>query len=309
LVVTISEIDHSPIDLRNLRALVAVADQGSFRGAARSLGYTQSAISHQIALLERGLDAPMFIRPGGRAAITLTAAGDAVYRRARRVLGEVETLSADVAAIQSGERQTLRIGVFQTATTELLPGPLRALREQRPDVEVVLSEIDDNARTFDQLAAGRLDLAFLVNPEPDDRIQSIPLLDDPWVILTRRDSELAAAQEPTFDLLDGLDVVAWNRRWRTQIELEKAWRRRAISPRVVYRTDDNLALQRLVAAGYGHACLDRLGAAGAVEPSLTWLEPKEILVPRTIGLCYPRHRDASTSAITLMDAVRTQFGA
>jgi DNA-binding transcriptional LysR family regulator len=306
---TISEIDQSRVDLRNLRALVAVADQGSFRGAARSLGYTQSAISHQIAILERNLDASMFVRPGGRAAITLTPAGDAVYRRARRVLGEVETLSADVAAIQSGERQTLRIGVFQTATTELLPGALRTLREQRPDVEVVLSEIDDNARTFDQLASGQLDLAFLVNPEPDDRIQSIPLLDDPWVILTRRDSELAAAENPSFDLLDGVDVVAWNRRWRTQVELEQALRRRAITPRVVYRTDDNLALQRLVAAGYGHACLDRLGAAGAVEPSLTWLEPKEILVPRTIGLCHPRHRDASGSALTLMNAVRTQFGA
>ena len=305
----IAETDQSLVDLRNLRALVAVADQGSFRGAARSLGYTQSAISHQIALLERGLDAPMFIRPGGRGAITLTPAGDAVYRRARRVLGEVQTLSADVAAIQSGERQTLRIGVFQTATTELLPGALRTLREQRPDVEVVLSEIDDNARTFDQMAAGRLELAFLVNPEPDDRIQSIPLLDDPWVILTRRDSELAAAEVPSFDLLDGVDVVAWNRRWRTQVELEKAWRRRAISPRVVYRTDDNLALQRLVAAGYGHACLDRLGAAGAVEPSLTWLEPKEILVPRTIGLCYPRHRDPSAEALTLMGAVQAQFGA
>jgi DNA-binding transcriptional LysR family regulator len=305
----IGETDQNLVALRNLRALVAVADQGSFRGAARSLGYTQSAISHQIALLERGLEAPMFIRPGGRGAITLTAAGDAVYRLARRVLGEVETLSADVAAIQSGERQTLRIGVFQTATTELLPGALRTLREQRPDVEVVLSEIDDNARTFDQMAAGRLELAFLVNPEPDDRIQSIPLLDDPWVILTRRDSELAAAEVPTFDLLDGVDVVAWNRRWRTQTELEKAWRRRAISPRVVYRTDDNLALQRLVAAGYGHACLDRLSARGAVEPSLTWLEPKEILVPRTIALCRPRHRDASASALTLMNAVRSQFGA
>lgn len=305
----IAETDQSLVDVRNLRALVAVADQGSFRGAARSLGYTQSAISHQIALLERGLDAPMFIRPGGRGAITLTPAGDAVYRRARRVLGEIGTLSADVAAIQSGERQTLRIGVFQTATTELLPGALRTLREQRPDVEVVLSEIDDNARTFDQMAAGRLELAFLVNPEPDDRIQSIPLLDDPWVILTRRDSELTAAAVPSFDLLDGVDVVAWNRRWRTQVELERAWRRRGINPRVVYRTDDNLALQRLVAAGYGHACLDRLGAAGAVEPSLTWLEPKEILVPRTIALCYPRHRDASVEALTLMEAVRTQFGA
>ena len=301
-------IDHNSVDLKALRALVAVADHGSFRAAAKSLGYTQSAISHQIAVLERALDAPLFTRPGGRGAISLTAPGDAAYRRARRVLGEVETLGADVAAIQRGERRTLRIGVFQTATTELVPGALRTLREQRPDVEVSLSEIGDNSRTFDRLADGQLDLAFVVNPEPDDRIQSIPLLDDPWVILTRRDSELVAAGTPSFDMLDGVDIVAWNRRWRTQQELEEAWRRRGINPHVVYRTDDNLALQRLVAAGYGHACLDRLGASGAIEPSLTWLEPEEILIPRTIALCLARLRDPSSSALILMDAVRAQFG-
>ena len=302
-------MDRKAIDLRNLRALIAVADQGSFRGAARSLGYTQSAVSHQIATLERGLDARMFTRPGGRGSITLTPAGEVVYRRARRVLGEVETLGADVATVRTGERQTLRIGTFQTATTELLPSALRDLRDHWPDVEVVLSESQVNSATFDQLAGGELDLAFLVNPEPDERIQSIPLLDDPWVILTRRDSELTAAQEPTFDLLDGVDIVAWNLRWRTQVELEEVWRRRAIRPRVVYRTDDNLALQRLVAAGYGHACVDRLGATGAVEPSLTWLEPREILLRRTIALCRPRHRDLSLTAVSLMDSVRAQYGA
>jgi len=305
----IDNVDHNQIDLRALRALVTVADRGSFRAAATSLGYTQSAVSHQIAALERALAAPMFTRPGGRGAIALTPAGDAAYRRARRVLGEVETLGADVAAIQRGERPTLRVGVFQTATTELLPGALRTLREQRPDVEVILSEIYDSSHTFDRLAGGQLDLAFMVNPEPDERVHSIPLLDDPWVILTRRDSELAAADVPSFDLLDGVDLVAWTRRWRTQLELEEAWRRRAINPRVVYRTDDNLALQRLVAAGYGHACLDRLGAAGAVEPSLTWLEPKEILIPRTVALCHPRHRDSTGSALILMQAVTSQFGA
>ncbi len=305
----ILQMNQSAVELRTLRALVAVADQGSFRGAARTLGYTQSAISHQIAILERGLEASLFTRPGGRGAIALTPAGEVVYRRARRVLGEVQTLGADVAAVRTGERQTLRIGTFQTATTELLPTALRVLREQWRDVEVVLSENETNAAGFDQLAAGELDLAFLVNPEPDERIQAIPLLEDPWVILTRRDSELASAQIPTFDLLDGADLVAWNRRWRSQVELEEAWRRRAIRPRVVYRTDDNLALQRLVAAGYGHACVDRLCASGAVEPSLTWLEPEEILYRRTIALCLPRHRDLSLTAVTLMDSVRAQYGA
>src|ERR1700759_4078035 len=159
-------IDHSSVDVKELRALVTVADQGSFRAAARSLGYTQSAVSHQIAVLERALDAPLFTRPGGRGAISLTTPGDVAYRRARRVLGEVDSLGADVAAIQRGERRSLRIGVFQTATTELVPGALRTLREQRPDVEVSLSELGDNSRTFDRLADGQLDLAFAVNSAP-----------------------------------------------------------------------------------------------------------------------------------------------
>lgn len=300
--------NHADVDLRSLRALVAVADQGSFRAAARELGYTQSAISHQIATLERSLGAPLFTRPGGRGATLLTPAGDAVYRRARRVLGEVQTLTADVKTAVTGERETLRIGTFQTATTELLPPALRALREERPDVEVRLDEIRQRAPIYDQIAAGQLDLAFVVNPEPDERIQSIPLLDDPWVILTRRDSSLAAVENPTFDLLDGVDIVAWNRSWRTQHELEDAWHRRAIAPHVIYRTDDNLALQRLVAAGFCHAFLDRLGAQGAVEPSLTWLEPEETLIPRRIAMCHSRHRDPSASAVTLMDAIRSQFG-
>jgi hypothetical protein len=54
--------------------------------------------------------------------------------------------------------------------------------------------------------------------------------------------------------------------------------------------------------------MDRLGASSAVEPSLTWLEPEEILIPRRIALCHPRHLDASASAITLMNAIRSQFG-
>jgi DNA-binding transcriptional LysR family regulator len=302
-------MNHDLVDIRSLRALVAVADHGSFRAAARNLGYTQSAVSHQIATLEKGLETGLFLRPGGRGAVALTPGGEAVYRRARRILGELEALGADLATLRSGETQSLHIGTFQTATTELLPPALRVLREQYPDVEVVLSERQGNAPTFDELAAGELDLAFCVNPEPDERIQAIPLLEDPWVILTRRDSELATADDPTFDLLDGADLVAWTRRWRTQIELEEAWRRRAIRPHVVYRTDDNLALQRLVAAGYGHACVDRLGASGVVEPSLTWLEPREILLQRTIALCLPRHRDLGFAAVVLMDSVRSQYAA
>ena len=68
------------------------------------------------------------------------------------------------------------------------------------------------------------------------------------MILTWHGSPLADAQRPSLDLLDGVQVVAWSQHWQTQVELEELWRRRGIAPRVVYRTDDNVALQRLVAA-------------------------------------------------------------
>src|SRR5579864_6463559 len=279
------------IDLRGLRALVAVADVGSFRAAAASLGYTQSAISHQVADLEAALGAPLFTRPGGRGQVALTAAGESAYRHARRTLVEVHALQASVQARHSGERTVLRVGVFQTAAAELLPTALQLLREEFPGIEVILTQTDDDPRMVEWLAEGRLDLALTINQQPDARIELVRLFEDPWVLLTRRDSPLVEAQAPSFDLLDGADVVAWTSRWEVQNEVEQAWRRRGITPRVVYRTDDNLAMQRLVAAGLGHACIGRLAARRAIDPSLTWIAPPEILSPRTVALCHPRRRD------------------
>jgi DNA-binding transcriptional LysR family regulator len=305
---SIRSIENGGVELRGLRALVTVADFGSFRAAAAELGYTQSAISHQVAELERALGASLFDRPGGRGHVSLTRAGEAAYLHARRAFSELHALDASVHATLRGERTVVRVGVFQTAAAELLPAALRVLRDEWPGVEVVLSETDDDPRLVEWLAAGRLDLAVTINQDPDDRVELIRLYEDPWVILTRRDSSLAAASSASFDLLDGEDVVAWTSRWEIQDELEAAWRRRGITPRVVYRTDDNLALQRLVAAGLGHACVGRLAAERAVDPSLTWLAPPDILSPRVVALCHPRRREVVEAARALSGALRAQFG-
>jgi DNA-binding transcriptional LysR family regulator len=304
---SISSIE-SRIEVRGLRALLAVADSGSFRAAAAELGYTQSAISHQVAELERALGTQLFTRPGGRRAVSLTRAGEAAYLHARRAFTELHALDASVQATRRGERTVVRVGVFQTAAAELLPAALQVLREEWPGVEVILSETDDDPRLIDWLAQGRLDLALTINQQPDDRVELIRLYEDPWVILTRRDSGLADGGRTSFELLDGADVVAWTSRWEIQGELEAAWRRRGIKPHVVYRTDDNLALQRLVAAGLGHACVGRLAAERAIDPSLTWLAPPDILTPRVVALSYPRRRDLAEAAWALSAALRAQFG-
>src|SRR5215469_5677865 len=180
--------------LRELQAVLAVADLGSFRRAAAALGYTQSALSHQVSALESALGWPLFHRPGGRGQVRLTPAGQAVALRARRALGEVEAMAADAEEAERGRSVRLRVGVSQTAAAEIMPAALRAFRGEHPGVEVVLieaDESDDAAGARDALRKGDLDLAFSRSPEPDEFVEVIPLLEDPFVILTRRDSAIA----------------------------------------------------------------------------------------------------------------------
>jgi DNA-binding transcriptional LysR family regulator len=294
------------VGIRELRAVLAVADLGSFRRAASDLGYTQSALSHQVATIEAALGRPLFTRPGGRGRVTLTAAGEAVCRRARRALSEIEAIGPDAEEAGRGQSVRVRVGVSQTTAAEVMPRALWTFREDHPGVEVVLWEYESFEAVASALGRGRLELGFAHNPTPDDRVESIPILDDAWVILTRRDSDIAEMEHPSFDVLHGREVVAWNHKWQVQAELEDAWARRGIAPKIVYRTDDNLALQRLVAAGLGHACIGRLAARRAIDASLTWLPPTEFIGPRQIALCYPRKRQMSPTASALMSAIRAQ---
>jgi DNA-binding transcriptional LysR family regulator len=294
------------LGLRELRAVLAVAELGSFRRAAAALGYTQSALSHQVSALEAALGQSLFHRPGGRAPVRLTPAGEAVCRRARRALSEVEAVAADAEQAARGEIVRVRVGVTQTTAAEIMPAALRAFRDHHPGVEVVLIAADDPDSSRAALRRGDLDLAFSYEPETDEYVEAIAVLDDPWVILTRRDSVIASLDHPGFGVLDQRDLVAWTRRWPAQAELEDAWARRGIAPKIVYRTDDNLALQRLVAAGLGHACIGRVAASRAIDPALTWLEPHESAPPRTIALCYPRHRPVTATARSLITAIRGQ---
>jgi DNA-binding transcriptional LysR family regulator len=247
---------------------------------------------------------PRLVQTPRRAAVRLTPAGEAVCRRARRALSEVEAVAADAEQAARGQAVRVRVGVTQTAAAEIMSAALRAFRDHHPGVEVVLTTTNDPEVGRSALRRGDLDLVFSYNPEPDEYVEAVAVLEDPWVILTRRDSTIATLQRPGFGVLHQLDLVAWTRRWRAQAELEDAWALRGIAPKIVYRTDDNLALQRLVAAGLGHACIGRVAASRAIDPALTWLQPHEPSAPRMIALCYPRHRPVSATARSLITAIR-----
>src|SRR5256886_15767510 len=147
----------SGLGLRELQAVLAIAELGSFRAAAAALGFTQSALSHQVSALEAALGQSLFDRPGGRAAVRLTPAGEAVCRGARRALREVEAVAADAEQAARGESVRVRVGVTQTAAAEIMLAALRAFRDDHPGVEGVLVAADEPESSRGALLPGGLE--------------------------------------------------------------------------------------------------------------------------------------------------------
>ena len=143
-----------------LRVLVAVAERGSFTAAAAVLGYTQSAVSRQVATLEAAAGQSLFDRH--RAGVTLTAAGSRLLPRAARIVADLDAALSDVA---SGTAGRVRFGTFPMAAAGLVPPVLAALAEVHPDVVVTVRESSTTALVR-SVRAGTLDVAMVAQTPP-----------------------------------------------------------------------------------------------------------------------------------------------
>jgi DNA-binding transcriptional LysR family regulator len=148
--------------LTGLRVLREVAERGSFTAAARSLGYTQSAVSRQIAALEADVGRPLFAR--GRGGVTLTPAGTRLVALAGTVLADIESARRDLDGAQP-VLGPVRLGAFASANAALVPRALAAVRREHPDLEVTIRESTTPALVR-ALRAGTVDLAVLAGSPP-----------------------------------------------------------------------------------------------------------------------------------------------
>src|SRR5579859_5545649 len=179
------------VEMRHFAAVEAVCRTGSFGRAARELGYTQSAVSQQIAQLERIVGQRLFDRPGGPRRVEPTEAGLLLLRHADAIVARLDAARADMAALAEGEAGTLRVGVFQSVGANLLPALVRRFRAQWPQVGVRVREENDSTELVRLLEHGELDLAFAELPLPDGPFEWAELFQDPYVLLVSAKSELA----------------------------------------------------------------------------------------------------------------------
>jgi LysR family hydrogen peroxide-inducible transcriptional activator len=189
------------MDLRQLHALVAVDEHGTFSAAADALSTVQSNISAHIARLERELGATLVDRSAGR----LTEEGAAVVERARRIEAEVEAIISDVSSLRHDVRGRVRVGVIGTTARWLVPRLLDVMRTRHPNVAIEI--VDATSTSLEpQLINGGLDLAVVNLPLSAPELVTSALFDEDLLLFVPATSELAGEKEIDISRLAELEL-------------------------------------------------------------------------------------------------------
>lgn len=246
-------------ELRHLLSFKVVADMRSFSGAADALGYTQSAISQQIASLERALNVKVFERPGGAKPVTLTGAGKVLLRHATAMLDEFVSARADLDALSRGVSGTVHIGACHSVGSQLVPTLMLRASEQIPDIRLNITQSNHDVELLLLLERGELDLVFVDSDSVVGPFESVEILVDPFVMVVS-----ATAIETTFPRPVSLQSITATtpliglRDCGSAARLMSLLEARHIPASFAFRCSDNGTVIALAQAGIGAALVPRL---------------------------------------------------
>jgi DNA-binding transcriptional LysR family regulator len=290
------------VELRHLAALEAVARTSSFGRAAVELGYTQSAVSQQIAALERIVGEKLVDRPGGPRAVSLTEAGELLLRHAEAIVNRLDAARADMAALQAGETGTLRVATYQSVSARVLPTVMRRFMGSWGGISIELSEPSNDEGLYHGIESGSIDLGFASLPVPDGPFDWTELLSDPHVLVVSADNPLAGRRSASLADLHDVALIGSNMCSSARI-LESALSERGTPVEYAFRSDDNTTLQGLAAARFGVALMPLL----AVQPGddrVAVLAVDPPVPSRRLGVVWHRDRHRSPAARAFVEIAR-----
>ncbi len=247
------------LDVRRMRVLREVAVRGSFSAAAEALSFTQSAVSQQIAALER--EAGTILVQRSARGVRLTEAGEAVVRHTEAIMARLAEAETELEAIAGLHGGRLRMAAFESAGSSLMPLAIAEFRQRHPavDLSMSLSEPEDSVPL---LRSGDLDLAIVFESaitKADDGIARVHLLEDPMYLVLPRDHPLANRRRVRLADLAGEAWIAGQPDCECNRLISRACAVAGYEPRIAFETDDYTAMQGFVAAGVGVSLMAELG--------------------------------------------------
>lgn len=255
-------------DLRRARSLHAVSRHGTVGAAAAALHVTPSALSQQLAKLEREVGQPLLVRRGR--GVVLTDAGVLLVEHTEALLARMAQAETELQAQRGQVTGRMAIAAFATATRAILPAALRELREQYPQLRLESFE-HDPAAALSLLSRGNVDVAVIdewFRPRPDlpEGVQAEHLLDDVADLALPADHRLAGA-DPVIDLgaCAGERWITWGEGVFGHDWLHRELRKHRADPVFAHTAGEHQTLLALVAAGLGVALVPRLGRGPVPE--------------------------------------------
>ncbi|MEV6317735.1 LysR family transcriptional regulator [Streptomyces sp. NPDC051776] len=292
------------LNLDRLRTLDAVARHGSVSGAAEGLHVTTSAVSQQLAKLEREAGQQLLAKNGR--GIRLTDAGRLLAEHAARILSQVELAHSDLEAHRGQAVGELLLGAFPTSVRGLFPGTMAVLRAVHPQLKVRLQELEPDV-SVPLLVRGDIDLAVVLDwyNKPlslPDGLAKAPLLDDPADVAMPADHPLAGRREVDLEEFADDEWISWPKGEFCHDWLMFTLRSKGVEPRITHTAEEHHTQLTLVGAGFGVAVAPRLGR-GPV-PANVRVVPVRSTMRRHIYAVWRVDADRRPSIRAAVDALR-----
>ena len=265
------------MEIRQLRAFVAIAESGTFTAGALRVHVTQAAISMQIRQLETEIGAKVFVRAPRH--VILTEAGEQLLRRARHILREHDAALDEIAELAGAERGRLRIGSASAMVlTEQLPTILKELRKQHPAAEIAVTSGTSEV-LVDQILAGEVDVAFVSLPVDERGIKTERLSDDQLVAIASPRHKLAKQRTISAYTLAGERLILGERGGNTRRLIDQFFAQAGVTLRVAMELSRQQAIKRMVEEDMGVGIVPLQSVREEVEKGKLirwWIEGAQI---------------------------------
>lgn len=287
------------MDIQSLRALIEIAECGSFSRAADALFLSQPAVSKRIAALEAEAGAPLFDRIGRQ--VSLTDAGRALLPYAHRVLQDIEDGRRALSNLSGRVAGRLSFGTSHHIGLHRLPGVLRAYTQKFPDVDLDIQFMDSEV-ACDAVMAGKLELGIVTLPsQPVPELRVLRIWPDPLCVVTSPEHPLAGLRRLKLAQLVEYPAVLPDEKTYTHRIIKSELQRHGLSPRIRLATNYLETLKMLVGIGLGWSVLPR----SMLDASLHALSIPHLRMHRDLGAVWHPRRNLSGAAQALLDQLQT----
>jgi DNA-binding transcriptional LysR family regulator len=265
------------VEIRQLRAFIAIAESGTFTAGAVRVHVTQAAISMQIRQLETEIGAKVFVRAPRH--VILTEAGEHLLHRARQILREHDAALEEIAELAGAERGRLRIGSASAMVlTDQLPRILKELRKQHPGAEISVTS-GTSESLVEQISAGELDIAFVSLPVDVRGIQTDRLSEDQLVAIASPRHKLAKQKTISAYTLAGEKLILGERGGNTRRLIDQFFAHAGVTLKVAMELSRQAAIRRMVEEDMGVGIVPLQSVKDEVESGKLvrwWIEGAQI---------------------------------